>query len=131
MNIKSIIIEALKNCISLLEYPEKDIQLSPPNNSDFGDFSTNIALLLSKDLKENPIEIANAIVDKLFLDNELIEEVTVSKPGFINFKINNNYYNKILNDILKNDKYGKGESGLGKTSNVEFVSANPTGPLTI
>ena len=131
MKIKSIIIEALKNCISLLEYPEKDIQLSPPNNPDFGDLSTNLALSLSKDLKENPIEIGNAIIDKLSLDNELIEEVTVSKPGFINFKISNKYYNKILNEILENDKYGKGESGAGKTANVEFVSANPTGPLTI
>ena len=131
MKIKSIIIKALKNCISSLEYPKKDIQLSPPNNPDFGDLSTNLALSLSKDLKENPIEIGNAIIDKLSLDNELIEEVTVSKPGFINFKISNKYYNKILNEILENDKYGKCESGAGKTANVEFVSANPTGPLTI
>ena len=131
MKIKSIIKEALKNCISLLEYPKNDIQLSPPNNPDFGDLSTNLALSLSKDLKENPIEIGNAIIDKLSLDNELIEEVTVSKPGFINFKISNKYYNKILNEILENNKYGKGESGAGKTANVEFVSANPTGPLTI
>ena len=131
MNIKSIIIEALKNCISLLEYPEKDIQLSPPNNPDFGDLSTNLALSLSKDLKDNPIEIGNAIIDKISLDNELVEEVTISKPGFINFKISNKYYNKILNEILENDKYGKSESGARKTANVEFVSANPTGPLTI
>ena len=131
MKIKSIIIKALKNCISSLEYPKKDIQLSPPNNPDFGDLSTNLALSLSKDLKENPIEIGNAIIDKLSLDNELIEEVTISKPGFINFKISNKYYNKILNEILENNKYGKGESGAGKTANVEFVSANPTGPLTI
>ena len=65
MKIKSIIIQALKNCISLLEYPYKDIQLSPPNNPDFGDLSTNLALSLSKDLKENPIEIGNKIADKL------------------------------------------------------------------
>ena len=131
MKIKLIIKEALKNCISLLKYPENDIQLSPPNNPDFGDLSTNLALSLSKDLKENPIEIGNAIIDKISLDNELVEEVTVSKPGFINFKISNKYYNKILNEILENNKYGKGESGAGKTANVEFVSANPTGPLTI
>ena len=55
MKIKSIIIQALKNCISLLEYPDKDIQLSPPNNPDFGDLSTNLALSLSKDLKENVV----------------------------------------------------------------------------
>ena len=102
MKIKSIIKEALKNCISLLEYPENDIQLSPPNNPDFGDLSTNLALLLSKNLNKNPIEIGNAIIDKLSLDNELIEEVTISKPGFINFKISNKYYNKILNEILEN-----------------------------
>ena len=131
MKIESIIIEALKNCLSLLGYPEKIIQLSPPNNPEFGDLSTNIALSLSKDLNKNPIEIGKTIVDELSLNNELIEQVTVSKPGFINFNISNNYYHEILNEILKNDKYGKGESGVGKTANVEFVSANPTGPLTI
>ena len=57
MKIKSIIIQALKNCISLLEYPDKDIQLSPPNNPDFGDLSTNLALSLSKDLKETQLKL--------------------------------------------------------------------------
>ena len=74
MKIKSIIIEALKNCILLLEYPEKNIQLSPPNNPDFGDLSTNLALLLSKDLKENPIEIGNAIIDCLLYTSDAADE---------------------------------------------------------
>ena len=79
--------EALIKSLSSLEYPENNIQLSPPNNSEFGDLSTNVALTLSKDLKQNPMNIGKAIVDNLTLPEDLIDEVTISQPGFINFKI--------------------------------------------
>ena len=131
MKIVSQLTEALIKSLSSLEYPEKNIQLSPPNNSEFGDLSTNVALILSKDLKQNPMNIGKAIVDNLSLPEDLIDEVTISQPGFINFKISNKYYYNILNEIIDNNKYGRGKSGENKTANVEFVSANPTGPLTI
>lgn len=131
MKIVSQLTEALNKSLSSLEYPEKNIQLSPPNNSDFGDLSTNVALTLSKDLKQNPMNIGKAIIDNLSLPEDLIDEVTISQPGFINFKISNKYYYNILNEIIDNNKYGQGKSGENKTANVEFVSANPTGPLTI
>ena len=131
MKIVSQLTEALIKSLSSLEYPEKNIQLSPPNNSEFGDLSTNVALTLSKDLKQNPMNIGKAIVDNLSLPENLIDEVTISQPGFINFKISNKYYYNILNEIIDNNKYGRGKSGENKTANVEFVSANPTGPLTI
>ena len=131
MKIVSQLTEALIKSLSSLEYPEKNIQLSPPNNSEFGDLSTNVALTLSKDLKQNPMNIGKAIVDNLSLPEDLIDEVTISQPGFINFKISNKYYYNILNEIIDNNKYGRGKSGENKTANVEFVSANPTGPLTI
>ena len=131
MKIVSQLTEALIKSLSSLEYPENNIQLSPPNNSEFGDLSTNVALTLSKDLKQNPMNIGKAIVDNLSLPEDLIDEVTISQPGFINFKISNKYYYNILNEIIDDNKYGRGKSGENKTANVEFVSANPTGPLTI
>jgi len=131
MKIVSQLTEALIKSLSSLEYPEKNIQLSPPNNPEFGDLSTNVALTLSKDLKQNPMNIGKAIIDNLSLPEDLIDEVTISQPGFINFKISNKYYYNILNEIIDNNKYGQGKSGENKTANVEFVSANPTGPLTI
>jgi len=131
MKIVSQLTEALNKSLSSLEYPEKNIQLSPPNNSEFGDLSTNVALTLSKDLKQNPMNIGKAIIDNVSLPEDLIDEVTISQPGFINFKISNKYYYNILNEIIDDNKYGRGKSGEDKTANVEFVSANPTGPLTI
>ena len=131
MKIVSQLTEALNKSLSSLEYPEKNILLSPPNNSEFGDLSTNVALTLSKNLKQNSMNIGKAIVDNLSLPEDLIDEVTISQPGFINFKISNKYYYNILNEIIDNNKYGQGKSGENKTANVEFVSANPTGPLTI
>ena len=131
MKIVSQLTEALIKSLSSLEYPENNIQLSPPNNSEFGDLSTNVALTLSKDLKQNPMNIGKAIIDNVSLPEDLIDEVTISQPGFINFKISNKYYYNILNEIIDDNKYGRGKSGENKTANVEFVSANPTGPLTI
>ena len=131
MKIVSQLTEALIKSLSSLEYPENNIQLSPPNNSEFGDLSTNVALTLSKDLKQNPMNIGKAIVDNLSLPEDLIDDVTITQPGFINFKISNKYYYNILNEIIDDNKYGRGKSGENKTANVEFVSANPTGPLTI
>ena len=131
IKIVSQLTDTLIKSLSSLEYPENNIQLSPPNNSEFGDLSTNVALTLSKDLKQNPMNIGKAIVDNLSLPEDLIDEVTISQPGFINFKISNKYYYNILNEIIDDNKYGRGKSGEDKTANVEFVSANPTGPLTI
>ena len=131
--IKSELKNEINKVLNLLSYPIKDIMLAPPKINGFGDLSTNIALVLSKDLKVPPIEIAHMIFSKLDqakLNN--IDTVTVSKPGFINFKISNEYLQSQISIINKaSDKYGKGLNGIGKNANVEFVSANPTGPLTV
>ena len=65
MKILSLLTQALIDALSSLDYPEKQIKLSPPNNSDFGDFSTNLPLLLSKDLKSNPIKIGEKIKNSI------------------------------------------------------------------
>ena len=125
------LIQALADSLSALGLPERDIKLSPPNNPDFGDLSSNLALTLTKDVQKNPIQIANDIKDTLKLPKGLIDEITVTPPGFLNFKIGQSYYYQTLSQILSDQNFGRGITGKGKKANVEFVSANPTGPLTV
>ena len=125
------LIQALADSLSALGLPERDIKLSPPNNPDFGDLSSNLALTLTKDVQKNPIQIANDIKDTLKLPKGLIDEITVTPPGFLNFKIGQSYYYQTLAQILSDRNFGRGITGKGKKANVEFVSANPTGPLTV
>jgi arginyl-tRNA synthetase len=131
MTILPQLIQSLADSLSALGLPKRNIKLTPPNNPDFGDFSTNVALTLTKEAGIPPIQIANNIKDHLGVSLTLIEEITVTTPGFINFKIAPTYYYQILSEILTNKQFGRGISGNGKKANVEFVSANPTGPLTV
>lgn len=123
--------------ISLIDYKidigSEDFSLSPPKQESFGDLSSNIALLISKQIQKNPLEIAEEI-KKTMLHQNLndIEDITATKPGFINFVIKPSYYQNNLKLIIKNqENFGKNFKGKGKSANVEFVSANPTGPLTV
>jgi len=123
--------------LSLRDYKIKigleDFSLSPPKQESFGDFSSNIALLISKQVQKNPLEIAEEI-KKTMLNQNLnnIEDITATRPGFINFVIHPNYYqNNLLLIIKDQERFGKDFKGKGKSANVEFVSANPTGPLTV
>ena len=125
--------ESISQALRKLSFPKKDYSLAPPKNSDFGDLSSNIALLLPRDLNRKPMDIARIIADELRSTlPENITNVTISEPGFLNFEISNKFFqSQILNILKDNDNYGKGSIGDGKTANVEFVSANPTGPLTV
>ncbi|MBT5748473.1 MAG: arginine--tRNA ligase [Candidatus Marinimicrobia bacterium] len=131
--LKQQISKAVSTSITSLSYPEKDFSLAPPKNPDFGDLSTNISLLLTRDLKKSPLEIANNIANILNQDlPKYVSKVTVTPPGFINFKISDSFYQSNITTILDaGNSYGKGSVGKRKTANVEFVSANPTGPLTV
>lgn len=132
MNPKSLIYQQIVDALTTLEVSGIEFDLSPSKNTEFGDLSTNIALLLTKQLKQNPINIANDIVAKLEVDSNLISDVNVSPPGFINFRISLEYYQSIVKLIIdKNESFYSGDFGKGKTANVEFVSANPTGPLSV
>lgn len=121
----------LKEALDTLGYSSTKLNISPSSNKEFGDFSSNIALSISKELSQNPLETAQKLKESMGDSSFEIDEITVSKPGFINFKISNKYYYDMLNQILKNSDFGKSGHGKGKTANVEFVSANPTGPLTV
>jgi len=105
------------------------IAFEKPKLPEHGDIATNIALLLSKPLKKNPRRIAEEIVRTLELDNSLVT-AEVAGPGFINFRFADRFFIMGIKDILKRgEQFGKCDLGGGKKTQVEFVSANPTGLL--
>ena len=130
-NIKNSIISALEPYN--IEITLDDFSLSPPKQESFGDLSSNIALLISKQMKENPLGVAEKIKAELLNKNiKNIDAITVTPPGFINFVIKQNFYQNNLKSIIQDkDDFGKDFKGKDKSANVEFVSANPTGPLTV
>lgn len=126
--------------ISLFEEAEsnlpalKEITLTfeKPKLAEHGDLSTNAAMLLSRKLKSNPRAIAQQLLDLLKIDSKVIYKTEIAGPGFINFFFTKEYVTYIIKKILdKKELYGKSEKYNGKNANVEFVSANPTGPLTV
>ena len=101
----------------------------PPNHFNY-DLSTNIALVLAKSNKLNPINLAKDIRDLLLKNINHFEQIDIAGPGFLNIKLSKNGFVVNINDILKNkDSYGSKKSN--KTYNIEFVSANPTGPMHV
>ncbi|HAE62323.1 MAG TPA: arginine--tRNA ligase [Eubacteriaceae bacterium] len=135
--VKEQIVEEVKNSIekaitkgefTLSELPE--ILLETPREKQFGDFSTNIAMQLPKLTKKAPRFIAEEIVSNFDKSKTEVEKVEIAGPGFINFTLKSGWIYSILKDIkeMSND-YGKTDYGKGRKVNVEFISANPTGPM--
>ena len=101
-----------------------------PADKNNGDYSANAAFMLSKALRMPPRKIAEEIQNKIDLNNTYFEKCEIAGPGFINFFLKNEFYADVLSDIdVLGDNYGKSNFGNGKKINVEFVSANPTGPM--
>lgn len=108
------------------------ITFDQPREITHGDLSTNVAMLLSKRLKKNPRLIADEIISSLKIDNSILSKVEIAGAGFINFFFTPEYVNKIISVINEaSSEFGKSSKYKNKTANVEFVSANPTGPLTV
>jgi arginyl-tRNA synthetase len=124
----------LKNCEKLnmgtnVNFDDVVIEI-PPQEFNF-DLSSNVALVLGKKTKQIPFKLANLIRDLLIKNFDDFSEISIAGPGFINFRFNKKTYQKIILEILKsNDKYGS-STDKKETYNVEFVSANPTGPMHI
>lgn len=100
-----------------------------PNNPDHGDFAANAALKLAGIFRKNPLEIAEILAARL--KNPLIKSVEVVRPGFINFRISGNFYQDFLSSVLVDDEPFRSSIGGDMPMQVEFVSANPTGPLHV
>ncbi len=128
-SIKEAISIALKNKDLPEEtIPEFDIEI--PAERDHGDLSANVALMSAKKFKMPPRKIAEIILNNLKLDNNLILKSEIAGPGFINFFLNAEFFENTLKEIIKHGKnYGASDFGKGKRIMVEFVSANPTGPM--
>ncbi|TSC86358.1 MAG: arginyl-tRNA synthetase [Microgenomates group bacterium Gr01-1014_7] len=133
--LKQKILEDLKRVVSDLGYPSGDIVLSISKNPTFGDYSTNLALQLAKltqgSNKQTPKEIAKKIVNKLG-GLSYLEKAEVAGGGFINFFVKPEDLANDLHEVLKEgEDFGKSDINKGKKARVEFISANPTGPLHI
>ncbi|MBN8706264.1 MAG: arginine--tRNA ligase [Bacteroidetes bacterium] len=115
-----------------MSFLPEDIYFEIPKNQDHGDLSTNVAFTLAKRAKANPRAVAQQILDLLSIPEELVEKPEIAGPGFINFKFKPAYFISEVGALLKTGStYGRHEVGKGQRVMVEFVSANPTGPLTI
>lgn len=133
--LKKIIESALNDCkkedvLKFSVFPE--IHLETPKNPEHGDLSTNVAMTLAKEEGKPPRKIAEEIVSKIKTPSKALLSVSVAGPGFINFKINPALVIDNLHKIYNaGEKYGQLKLGNGKKVQVEFVSANPTGPLHV
>lgn len=115
-------------------------EFQTPNNPEHGDLATNAALQLARPLKRSPRQIAEALVESLdpstgsgqALDPERVASVEVAGPGFLNFRFADAFLTEGVAGILaQGERYGRTTAGEGRTAIVEYVSANPTGPLTV
>ncbi|HTK83290.1 MAG TPA: arginine--tRNA ligase, partial [Bacteroidota bacterium] len=108
------------------------ITFEQPRSVEHGDLTTNISMVLAKSSKSNPRQLAQKIVENLKTDSSLVDRVEIAGPGFINFHFTNKFYQQQLSEILKRgNEFGRLDVGRRKKTQVEFVSANPTGPLTV
>jgi len=115
-----------------LGWPTNQLQLARPKKAENGDWSSNIAMALARELKRAPMQIAEELMDGFTLDPSIVEKFEILNPGFINFFQSSDYLTAQISNILKESgEYGKSDFGSGQTAQVEFVSANPTGPLTV
>lgn len=128
--IKDHISAKLNSALKKLGLTAPSYAIERPKEEAHGDFSVNAAMMLAKAEKKNPRELAGKIIESLEVPDEFISKADVAGPGFINFFVNNNYYKKELANILEeNSAYGRLKKYEGKTADLEWVSANPTGEL--
>jgi arginyl-tRNA synthetase len=123
----------LKAAVQAIGAPaECTIAFEHPRAAEHGDLTTTVAMNLAKMLKKNPRQIAQDIISRLDLDAGLIRKTEVAGAGFINFTFTDRVFWNGLRELLANTAdYGRSGTGSGKKTQVEFVSANPTGPLTV
>jgi arginyl-tRNA synthetase len=118
----------LKNQEKWSAFDMPEIEVDYPKDEQFGDYTTNISMILAKNLKTSPLKIAQNLAGKI--SSDLIEEVEVAAPGYINFFLEKNYFQKLIKEInKKKEKFGDSDFGKGERVLLEFVSANPTGPI--
>lgn len=133
--LREIIEKAVAAAVSKGELPQAEMPefiIEIPSNKANGDYSSNVAMAGARCFKKAPRMIAESIANNIDLSGTLFERVEIAGPGFLNFFLSQQYYSEILKDVIAcGDDYGKSDYGQGKRVLVEFVSANPTGPMHI
>lgn len=132
-NLRNLLNNSVKSAYhngELIKDSVSDFLIEIPADRNHGDFATNIAMVSAKIFRLPPRKIAEIIVSNLNLDNTMFKKVEIAGPGFINFFLGESFYSSILRDIEKlGNNYGRSNYGKGERVMVEFVSANPTGPM--
>lgn len=133
--LNNMIISAIDKAVSTGALPDAEkpeFIIEKPADKKNGDFSTNAAMSGARSYHKAPRMIAEAIVSNMDFEGTLIDRAEIAGPGFINFYLSDRYYSKIVEDAVEQgENYGKSDYGKGKRMLVEFVSANPTGPMHI
>ena len=134
-NLKHEIINAVHKAIGkgqLMDTQLPEFVIEVPADKKNGDLATNVAMACARTFRTAPRNIANAIVENLSLQNTYIARTEIAGPGFINFFLDSKYYSDVIKNVIsENENYGKSDFGKGKRILLEFVSANPTGPMHI
>ena len=133
--LRELIMSALGRLVSdgkIEQTPLPQFNIEIPQDKSHGDFASNIALACAKPLKSAPRKIAELICDALVLEGSSFDRVEIAGPGFINFFLSRSWFSGVVSSVLsENENYGRTDTGAGKSVVVEFVSANPTGPMHI
>lgn len=132
-DLKTAVTAAVNKAIEngeLIQAQLPDFVIEVPADKKNGDFATNVAMACARVFRTAPAKIAGAIVNNLDLSSTVIDRCEIAGPGFINFFLSPEYYSDVLKEILtEGDNYGCSDFGKGEKVMVEFVSANPTGPM--
>ena len=131
--LKEMLLGTLKHCFEngfLTETELPDFTLEVPNNPEHGHFAANLAMMLASSQRKSPVAIARILLDNIKDTENILESSEIAGPGFINFKIRSKEWCRVLSSVVESgEDYGRNNTGEGKRILVEFVSANPTGPL--
>ena len=132
-SVRTAITEAAGAAVAQGLFPETALpgfNTEVPADRKNGDISSNAAMVWARELHMAPRKIAEILVDNMRLEDTFFDKVEVAGPGFINFFYGSSFYGAVIEDILeKGNDYGRSDYGKGRKINVEFVSANPTGPM--
>lgn len=135
MSLKPLFHQAIQNALLTLDLKESDLPnytIEAPKDPSHGDLSTNIAMVSAKAAKEAPQSIAAKLADALRTQSDLFSDIGVAGPGFINIRFKSSVYHQEMKELAEHaDVFGRNKAFDGKKIILEFVSANPTGPLTV
>lgn len=132
-NLRTLIIEAIGKVITAGQLPSEpipDFTIEVPADRSHGDWATNVAMVSAKAFKLAPRKIAEAVASNIVLDNSYFKSCEIAGPGFLNFFLNEQFYVDVVKEVIaEGDNYGHSDFGQNKKVMIEFVSANPTGPM--